>query len=267
MKPLAVSLFVMLSAAPAAGAADKGTTAVTWYGHSAFVVKTPKGTVLAIDPWLSNPADPDKEAVAKLARVDFILVTHGHFDHVGDAIDIAKRTGAKLVAGFDLSRALVRAGYPKDQATMMTAGNIGGTIPLAEDISVTIVPAVHSSDFRKDDASPIEPGGNPVGFVLHVQGGPTIYHTGDTDVTSDMKLVGDRWHPDLMLACIGGQFTMDPAGAALAAMMVRPKRIVPMHFGTIPLMKGTPAALEKELKARGSKATVIEMKAGETRMF
>ncbi len=267
MKSPLVSLLVMLIAAPAARAAEKSGTAVTWYGHAAFVVKTPKGTVLAIDPWLSNPADPDKEAAAKLTKVDFILVTHGHFDHVGDAIDIAKRTGAKLVANYDLSVTLVGAGYPKDQATMMTAGNVGGTIPLAEDVAVTFVPASHSSGFQKSDASAIEPAGNPLGFVIRIAGGPTIYHTGDTDVTSDMRMIGDRWHPDLMLACIGGHFTMDPAGAALAVTMVRPKRVVPMHFGTFPLLKGTPTALEKELKARGAKATVLEMKAGETRTF
>ncbi len=269
MKRALVSLAVIGVLAPLAALAaePKARTELTWYGHAAFTVKTPKGTVLAIDPWLTNPTAKDKEAVQKLGKVDYILVTHGHGDHVGDSIAIAQKTGAKLVTIFDLSKALVAAGYPKEQATVMTAGNIGGTIPLTDEVSVSIVPAVHSSTYQKDDASPVAATGNPIGVVIHIQGGPTIYHTGDTDVFGDMKLIGERYKPDLMLACIGGHFTMDPAGAALAATMIRPKEIVPMHFGTFPVLKGTPAALEKALKARGSKTRMVEMHVGETRAF
>jgi L-ascorbate metabolism protein UlaG (beta-lactamase superfamily) len=268
MERFARSLAVIALAAPLAALGEaRGKAEITWYGHAAFAVKTPKGTVLAIDPWLANPSAKDKEAVQKLDKVDYILVTHGHFDHVGDAVAIAQKTGAKLVATFDMSKALVAAGYPKEQATLMTAGNYGGTLALTDEVSVSIVPALHSSTFQKDEATPAVPAGNPVGFVIRIEGGPAIYHTGDTDVTSDMKLIGDRYKPDVMLACIGGHFTMDPAGAALAATLVRPKQIVPMHFGTFPILKGTPAALEKELKARGSRAKVVEMKIGETRAF
>ena len=241
-----------------------GKTELTWYGHAAFVLKTPGGTVLAIDPWLSNPTSPDKEAASKIEKVDFILVTHAHGDHVGDAIAIAQRTGAKLVAGFDLANALVQEGYPKDQATAMTSGNIGGTIALNDELSATIVPASHSSGIRKDGA-PVSYGGNPTGALIHVKGGPTVYHTGDTDVASDMKLVGDRWKIDYMLACIGGHFTMDPEGAATAAALTRARTVIPMHFGTFPLLKGTPAALEKAIQARKGKAKVLAMKIGETR--
>jgi L-ascorbate metabolism protein UlaG (beta-lactamase superfamily) len=267
MKSASLSLAVITALAPlAARAAEpKPKTEITWYGHSAFVVKTPRGTVLAIDPWLTNPSAKDKEAVQKLDKVDYILVTHGHGDHVGDTLAIAQKTGARLVTNFDLSKALVAAGYPKEQATVMTAGNIGGTIALTDEVSVTLVPAVHSSTYQKDEATPVAAAGNPHGLVVRIQGGPTIYHTGDTDVTGDMKLIGDRYKPDLMLACIGGHFTMDPAGAALAATLVRPKQIISMHFGTFPVLKGTPAALEKELKARGSRAKVVEMQIGETR--
>lgn len=264
MKRLALLLLAAL--ALPAGAAP-GKTSITWYGHAAFVVKTPAGTVIAIDPWLSNPLAQDKEAVQKLGKVDYVLVTHGHFDHVGDAVAIGKATGAKLVGAFELSNALAAAGYPKDQATLMTAGNIGGTFALGGDVTVTLVPAVHSSTFKKDEASPTEPAGNPLGFVLHVKGGPTIYHTGDTDVTSDMKLIGERHKVDLMLACIGGHFTMDPAGAALAASLVHPRAIVPMHFGTFPVLEGTPAQLRQALAKRGVRAEVVEMKIGESRDF
>ncbi len=264
MKRLA---FLLLASLALPAAAAPARTEITWYGHAAFVVKTPAGTVIAIDPWLSNPLAKDKEAAEKLGKVDYVLVTHGHFDHVGDAVAIGKATGAKLVTNFELSNALAAAGFPKEQATMMTAGNIGGTFALGDDATVTIVPALHSSTFKKDEASPTEATGNPLGFVLHVKGGPTIYHTGDTDVTSDMKLVGERHKVDVMLACIGGHFTMDPAGAALAASYVHPRAIVPMHYGTFPLLKGTPAELEKALAKRGVKARVVEMKVGETRTF
>jgi len=253
-----------LAAALPLAASAAGKTELTWYGHAAFVLKTPGGTVLAIDPWLSNPSAKDKEAALKLAKVDFILITHAHGDHVGDAVAIATRTGAKLVAGFDLSGALVAQGYPAAQATMVTAGNIGGTIVLTDEVSVTIAPASHSSGIRKD-GEPVQYGGNPTGFVIRVKGGPTLYHTGDTDVTSDMKLLGERWKIDYLLACIGGHFTMDPVGAATAVRLTRAKMVIPMHFGTFPLLKGTPEALARALQARKIPAQVLTMQVGETR--
>ena len=261
MKRLAI---LALTVALPLAARAAGKTELTWYGHAAFVLKTPGGTVVAIDPWLSNPTSPDKEAAGKLEKVDFIVVTHAHADHVGDAVAIAKRTGAKLVGGFDLANALIQEGYPKEQATAMTSGNIGGTIALTDELSATIVPASHSSGIRKDGA-PVAYGGNPTGILLHVKGGPTVYHTGDTDVTSDMKLVGDRWKIDYMLACIGGHFTMDPQGAATAAQLTRARTVIPMHYGTFPLLKGTPEALEKAIQAGKGKAKVVTMKIGETR--
>ncbi len=255
-------LMLALAAPLAALAQGHGKTEITWYGHAAFVVKTPGGTVIAIDPWLSNPKAP-AGAADKLEKVDYILVSHGHFDHVGDAVALGKRTGAKLVTNFELGNALVGQGYPKDSAGFATLGNIGGTIE-AGDATVTMVPAVHSSTFTTQDGAE-HSGGNPMGFVIKVKGGPTIYHTGDTDVFSDMRLVAERYGPvDVMLACIGGHFTMDPAGAALAASLVKPKVVVPMHFATFPVLTGTPQQLEKALKG---KAKVRVMEPGKPETF
>jgi len=230
-------------------AGAQGKTEITWYGHAAFVVKTPGGTVLAIDPWFSNPKSPAPDLAQKIEKVDYVLVTHGHSDHVGDAVAIAKRTGAKLVSAFDLGSSLVaNAGFPKDQAGFDTQGNMGGAIQ-AGDAVVNIVPAFHGSSVDTDHGP--APAGNPVGFVIQIKNGPTLYHTGDTDVYSDMRLIPERFGPvTAMLACIGGHFTMDPKGAALAASYVRPKVIVPMHYGTFPVLPGTPQQLEAALKGK-----------------
>lgn len=264
MKKLALLAALMPALALAAPAA-KGKTEVTWYGHAAFVVKTPGGTVLAIDPWISNPTDPDKQALDKLSKVDFILVSHGHFDHVGDAIALQKKTNAKFVGAFELGHALVGAGAPADSATMATLGNPGGTIKLNDEVSVTIVPAIHSSGFQKGDNAPMEYAGNPVGFIIHVKGGPTIYHSGDTDVFGEMKSFAERWHPDVAMLCIGGHFTMDPVGAAQAQKMIGAKIVIPMHYGTFPILDGTPEELEKAMKAEHAKGKVLVMKPGETK--
>jgi L-ascorbate metabolism protein UlaG (beta-lactamase superfamily) len=259
-----------LAQAPPAGSAagGAGKTQLTWYGHAAFTVKTPKGTVLAIDPWFANPMNKDGK-VAPPEKIDFILVTHAHADHVGDAIALGKKTNAKLVGSFDLVRALARAGYPVDpQTMMMTAGNTGGTLDLTDEVSVSIVNAVHSSGFQAGQEAPLEYGGNPNGFIVRMKGGPTIYHTGDTAPFSDIQYAAKRFGPiDLMLACIGGHFTMDPQGAALMAGWAGARQVVPMHFGTFPLLKGTPAELSQALQKAGGKSKVLEMKVGETRAF
>jgi L-ascorbate metabolism protein UlaG (beta-lactamase superfamily) len=254
MRPLALAAVAALSLSPSAvPAADAGPkTEITWYGHAAFVVKTPGGTVLAIDPFFANPKSPDKQAGETLPKVDYVLVTHGHGDHVGDAVALGKRTGAKLISNFDLCKALAAVGYPEAQASGATCGNIGGAIQ-AGDATVIMVPAIHSSglDVEKN-------GGNPMGFVIQVKGGPTIYHTGDTDVTMDMKLIPERHGTvDVMLACIGGHFTMDPKGAALAAGYVKAKTVVPMHFQTFPVIPGSPEELRAALP-KGTKMQVLE---------
>src|SRR5262245_56264781 len=198
------TLFVacaLLFVASTASADNK--TKVKWFGHAAFEIDLPSGKVILIDPWSSNPSNPTAKDDLKAIKADLILVSHGHFDHVGDASDIAKRTKAKLVATFDLGNALVgQMGFPKDQLGFDTGGNFGGTIDvLGGEASITFVPAVHSSGVGADPAKEAY-GGNPGGFVIAIKGGPTIYHTGDTDLFGDMAIIGSHAKIDLMLACI-----------------------------------------------------------------
>ncbi len=241
-------------------AQGKGKVEITWYGHAAFQVKTPGGTVLLIDPWLSNPKAPEKGLADSIPKVDYILISHGHFDHVGDAVAIAKRTGAKLITNFELGAALVGAGYPKENAGLDTVGNMGGAIQ-AGDATVIMVPAIHSSGFADAEGHNLV-GGNPMGFVIQVKNGPTLYHTGDTDVTQDMRLIPERYGPiDVMMACIGGHFTMDPKGAALAAQMVKAKIVIPLHFGTFPVLTGTPEELRAALKGKARVEVLVPGKA------
>lgn len=256
--------------------AAKGETQLHWYGQSAWKIKTPSGGVILIDPWLTVPTNPDKNSIAELGRVDYILVTHGHFDHVGDAVEIAKKTGAVLVAPYALQFNMKSMlGYPENQATLATGGNVGGTIDLPKaGARVTLVNAVHGSELAPPnvpDPAPGQPGaitsGNPVGFVLHINGGPIIYHTGDTDVFEDMKLIPMFQRVDLMLASIGGHFTMDPARTALAVEWVKPAKVIPMHFGTFGLLAGTPDQFRAALAKRKLADKLMVMKPGEGRSF
>ncbi len=267
---LALGMWVVTAAAAHAA------TLIHWYGQSAFRIETPSGGVILIDPWLTVPTNPDKDSIAKLGRVDYILTSHGHGDHVGNAVEIAKKTGAILVAPYGLQFNMKSVlGYPEKQATSATGGNVGGTIDLPKaGAKVTIVNAIHGSELTIPMIPAPEPGhpaaitsGNPVGYVIQIDGGPTIYHTGDTDVYSDMKLIPEFNKIDLMLACIGGHFTMDPARAAQAVEWVQPKQVIPMHFGTFPLLAGTPAQFKAALAKRGLGDRMIEMKPGEDRSF
>lgn len=248
---------VFLSLASVAWAAD--TTTLTWHGHAAFEIVTPNGKVLMIDPWLKNPVNPNakdgKDPIAAVARLDYILITHGHFDHVADAAELAKKTKAKLVTNFELGTNMAKLlGFPKDQMGFDTLFNIGGEIAIADgEVTVAMVPAVHSSGLNNPFAGEKDPdiayGGNPAGFVLRIRNGPTIYHSGDTAFYQDMVLIGEHYAPDVALVNIGGHFGMEPPMAARAAKTVRARLAIPQHYGTFPVLtqdtKAFTAALEK----------------------
>jgi L-ascorbate metabolism protein UlaG (beta-lactamase superfamily) len=242
-------------------------TQLTWYGQSGFKIVTPGGKTLLIDPWLTNPVfEKGKDELAALKKVDLILLSHGHSDHVGNAVEIGEKTGAKLVANVDLAAAVTCVlGYPGKQAKNDTTGHIGGQLTLLEgEVTVCFVPAWHGSSVQKDENSTPVDAGTPTGLVLGIRNGPTIYHTGDTGFFSDIALVSDYHKIDIMLVCIGDHFTMGPIRAADAVKLVGPGRVIPMHYGTFPVLTGTPDAFEEELQKRGVQTELRVMKVGET---
>ena len=250
-------------------AQGSGNTQLTYYGHSAFKLVTPTGKVLLIDPWLTNPNNPTgQEDLTGLKNADFVLITHGHFDHVGNAVEIAQSTGAQLVATDDLRLALTEhAGFPENLATSKTSGNFGGTVSLLDgEVEVSFVPAVHSSAITPlpEGAENIHNGGNPSGLVISIKNGSVIYHTGDTDVFSDMSLIPHSDDIDAMLVCIGDHATMNPERAAEAVKLVNPDITVPIHYGTFPLLSGTPQEFATALKQQGSTAQLKVMEVHQT---
>jgi L-ascorbate metabolism protein UlaG (beta-lactamase superfamily) len=257
------------------GIAPAQETKIKWYGHAAFSVTTPKGKVLLIDPWLSNPKNPEaadgKDPLATLGKVDYILLTHGHRDHVGEAAQIAKQTGAILICTPELAGNLVKlADFPAKSAQTDNIMGIGGEEKIADgEVTLAMTAAVHTSSVYNAKAGPNEPeranGGTSAGFVIMISGGPTIYHSGDTAYFKDMETIGEEYSIDVALLGIGGHTSMEPHMSARAAKSVRTKLAIPMHYGTDEGMTQTADSFAAELKKL--KIPFYEMKPGETITF
>ena len=249
-------------AAPAA-AASAAKTEVLWLGQATFRIRTPGGKVIVIDPWLqTNPKTPTEyKKLDALGKVDLILVTHGHFDHFGDAVELAKLNNAPMWAPAGLNQSLQVAGIlPANLAPRMSKG--GTVLPFgAGGIKIMQVHAEHSSEavWKNPTTGKDEMmiGGEPIGWIVELENGYKIYHMGDTGLFGDMKLIGERYKPDLLLIPIGNHFVMSPEDAAYATReMLKPKVAVPMHYGTIPQLRGTP---QEYLNALGSTSTRVEV--------
>jgi L-ascorbate metabolism protein UlaG (beta-lactamase superfamily) len=263
---IASALVLIASVAGAASAAE-----LQWYGHSAFRITTPGGKVILVDPFITrNPKTPEAlKDLSKLGPVDLILLTHGHGDHIGDTVEIAKITGAKLALNSDAGQTFATLGWvPREQ--LIRFNKSGAIQPLGPEITITMVRAEHSSEIvHTDDATKkatVHPGGEPAGYIIELEDGYKIYHAGDTGVFADMAFIGSYYQPDLALLPIGGHFTMDPKHAAYAVRdLLKTKTIIPIHYGTTPLLKGTPEQLKEALGDYPGKVVVMEP--GEIRKF
>lgn len=221
-----------------------GHTAITWWGHACVELLTPGGVTVLFDPWFDNPAGP--RAPETVERCELLLVTHGHADHVGNAIQIASRTRPVWPAIHELTLWLSSVySAPEDLIGM----NKGGTTD-ACGLRVTMTSADHSAGDWDSAAGAPRYLGEPAGFVVELEDGTRIYHAGDTNVFGDMRIIGELYRPDLAILPIGGQYTMGPREAALAVELLGVREVLPIHYGTFPILAGTPEQLGAELAAR-----------------
>jgi L-ascorbate metabolism protein UlaG (beta-lactamase superfamily) len=235
-----------------------GPTRCTWYGHACIELVTPAGTTVIIDPWFGNPRSP--KTAASVDRCDVLLVTHGHDDHVGDALELAGRLRPAWPAIHEMSLWADR--QVGDRATIIGM-NKGGTVEAAG-LRVTMVRAEHSAGGLMVGPATAYLG-EPVGFVIELEDGRRLYHAGDTDVFGDMALIGELHHPDIGFLPIGGHYTMDPREAAKAVELLGIKTVLPIHFGTFDLLAGTAAQLRDALSDRGlANVQVIDVEPGGT---
>jgi L-ascorbate metabolism protein UlaG (beta-lactamase superfamily) len=226
---------------------------VMWCGHSTFLVTSPKGVRVLFDPWLTtNPACPP--AARNVGAVDLILISHGHADHCEDAVRVARETGATVVAPFELVSWLERQGV-KNTRPM----NIGGRQTITN-LSITMVNAVHSSSAA--DGTQNTYLGSASGYVVRFEEGQKLYFAGDTALFGDMRLIGERFSPDLAFLPIGDRYTMGPEDAATAAEWLGVKTVIPMHYATFPELTGTPDQLRQFITAKGIE--VVELRPGQS---
>jgi L-ascorbate metabolism protein UlaG (beta-lactamase superfamily) len=232
---------------------------ITWVGHGTFHMTTPEGKGILIDPWIGgNPACPDALKARVRDQLAAIFVTHAHFDHVGDLVEIAQETGAPVICQYDLIPYFENQNISGEQ---LIGFNKGGTISVA-DVRATMTNAHHSSTTFEEGS--IIGLGTAAGYVLRFSNDFTIYLTGDTSVMMDMQIIGDLYKPDLTILPIGDHFTMDPRQAGYALKLIRSPFAIPCHFGTFPILTGTPEGLVAACEEFGVDTYVIALKPGES---
>ena len=226
---------------------------ITWLGHATFLITTPGGKRIVTDPWLEgNPlCPPDRKRIEK---ADLILLSHGHFDHSGDVVAVARATGAPVVAVYELALWLERKGVQNVQGI-----GFGGTLAIAG-LEVTMVPALHTSSVVEDGTTLYV--GQAAGFVVRMENGQAFYFAGDTALFGDMRLIREMYSPDVAFLPIGDYYTMGPEAAARACQMLGVRQVVPMHYGTFPALSGTPERLKQLVEVHG--IDVLVLKPGET---
>jgi L-ascorbate metabolism protein UlaG (beta-lactamase superfamily) len=221
-------------------------TTITWYGHSCFEIRTPGGRTILLDPYFENPRSP--RTADSIERCDVLLVTHGHFDHMGDAVALASRLRPAWPCIHEMSLWLAR--QLPGGADQVIGMNKGGTVEAAG-LRITMTTADHSAGDWNAGGDTTLYLGDPVGFVIELETGYRIYHAGDTRAFGDMTLIRDLYRPDLAILPIGGHFTMGPDEAAVAVGFLGVSDVIPMHYGTFPILTGTPDELRAAIAARG----------------
>lgn len=226
---------------------------ITWLGHSAFIITTPGGKRIVTDPWLEqNPmCPPDRK---RIDAADLILASHGHFDHIGDLVPVARATNAPVLVIHELSVWLQGKGIQTAQGM-----NIGGSASVAG-LEIAMTPAIHSSSTVEENTTVYL--GEPAGFVVRMEDGRSFYFAGDTALFGDMRLIGEVYQPTIAFLPIGDHYTMGPEAAARACSMLGVRQVVPMHYGTFPILTGTPERLKQLVEPHG--VDVLVLKPGET---
>jgi len=268
---LILSPGLSLAQSPSAATSAEAKTEVLWLGQASFRIRSPGGKTIVVDPWLSGgpktPA-PYKTDIGALGKVDVLLVTHAHVDHIGDAPALAKLHKTVLYGPADMITPLITLGIlPPELGHRF---NKSGSVKPLPGIKVTAVRAEHSSLLVWTNPATgkpeSHPAGEPVGYIIELENGFKIWHMGDTGLFTDMKFISEHYKPDLVLMPIGGNFTMDPNDAAFAARnWIQPKMVIPMHYNSNPLAKGTLAEFEEAMK--GSPIRMIPMSEGQTVAF
>ncbi|GAB4368636.1 MAG: metal-dependent hydrolase [Deltaproteobacteria bacterium] len=225
---------------------------IRWFGHSGFSIQDPSGKTVLVDPWFQgNPTAPG--GPEEIRKAEFLLITHDHFDHAADAASLAKQTGALVVGIFELIGDLKARGVPESRLLHGGNGmNVGGTVVL-DGFSFTMTEARHSCTL-----------GSPAGYVIQTPAGVTVYHSGDTGIFAGMALIGELYPIDVALLPIGSVFTMDYRQAARAAALLKAKTVIPMHFGTFPILEPNADRFVAEMKKAAPDTRVIVLSPGET---